>query len=95
MRAKVLQPCCADGITVLSGDHERRQLDDAWDIQPVRLQQGNDVGENLVRLFREGGRSGSIGSHTHLSGKKNQFRALGNRHRVAIEAEGRMYSCRI
>jgi hypothetical protein len=50
MRSKVFEPCCANGVAILAGHYECSELHDARRAQAMRIQEGDDVCENLVCL---------------------------------------------
>jgi len=50
---------------------------------------------HLVCLLGHGGRRGPIGANTNLPRQEDELRALGHRHRVAVEAEWGMHAGRV
>ncbi|MBS1791343.1 MAG: hypothetical protein JST85_26765 [Acidobacteria bacterium] len=67
MRANVFEPCRANCIAILSGDHERGEFDDVGWTKSMTFEQSDDVGENLIGLLCDGGRGRSIRANAELT----------------------------
>ena len=47
----MLEPCGANGIAILSGNHESSELDEVSGPKVVCAKQGLDVGKDLIGLL--------------------------------------------
>ena len=95
MSAKVLEPRRPNCITVMPRNHEGGQLHDARGLESMRLQQRDDVGEDLIRLLLDGRRRRAIRSNTDLPREEDELRAFGDSDRVAVKTKWSMHPCRI
>ena len=68
MRAKMLDSGSANCVAILSSNHKGCQLYDARWLKAMKLQMRNYIGEDLIRLFRNGRWGRSIGSNPDLAG---------------------------
>src|SRR5262245_11219308 len=90
MRSEVFEPRGANGIAILSGNHEGRELDDVGWPQAMSGEEGDDVGEHLVGLLGDRRRSGAIGANTDLAGDEQQLGSSRDSDRVAVQTEWRV-----
>ena len=95
MSAEVLESRRSDGITVVSCNDEGGQFHNISRFEPVRIQENDDVGEDLICLFLDGGRRRTIRSHTDLPRQEDQFCTFGHGRGVTVKAEWSMHACRV
>lgn len=95
MRAQMLEPRRSDCIAVVPDDHESGQLDDVRGFESMRIQQSDNIGEDLIRLLCHRCGRRSVEPHAELARDEQQFGTAGYPYRVAVEAKRRMDVCGI
>lgn len=95
MRPEVFDSCGTNSIAILACHDERCELHDARRAQAMRIQQGNDIGKDLVRLLCNRVRRRAVWIDAQLARQVDQFTSLGDDCGVAIQAKGWVYDRRI
>lgn len=78
----------AQSLKVLSRQHERSELDDGRNIEPVRGQTRPQVEERNLCLIREGRGDRAIGAHTDLSCNEHELGACWDDRGVRVRPDG-------